>query len=65
MPATFADGIFPVSGVQSAFFSIGGVITEFTVPQATSTVAYQINSSNQVCGLFSDGSSRPPRLLPG
>jgi hypothetical protein len=37
-------------GVQSAFFSVGGVITEFTVPQAIETIASQINSSNQVCG---------------
>ena len=41
---------------QLAFFSLGGIITEFWVPQATASVAEQINSSNQVCGFFDDGS---------
>src|SRR2546430_17200959 len=41
---------------QSAFFSLGGVITEFTVQQATASLAEQINSSNQVCGFFDDRS---------
>jgi hypothetical protein len=50
----FCGSDIPASGVQSAFFSIGGVITEFTVPQATASLAYQINSSNQVCGYFID-----------
>src|SRR6266480_425978 len=47
----------PGSLVPSAFFSVGGVITEFTVPNAIASVAYQINSSNQVCGYFIDDSS--------
>jgi hypothetical protein len=46
----------PASLVPSAFFSVGGVITEFTVPNAIASVACQINSSNQVCGYFIDGS---------
>ena len=53
----FCGSDIPGSGVQSAFFSLGGVITEFTVPQATASLAYQINSSNQVCGYYLDGSS--------
>ncbi len=46
----------PASLVPSAFFSVGGVITEFTVPNAIASVACQINSSNQVCGYFIDDS---------
>jgi uncharacterized membrane protein len=53
----FCGSYVPNGGVQSAFFSIGGVITDFTVPQAMASLAYQINSSNQVCGFFTDSSS--------
>jgi len=52
----FCGGDTPGSGAQSAFFSLGGVITEFTVPHAANSLAHQINSSNQVCGFFADGS---------
>ncbi len=52
----FRGSDFPRSGVQAAFFSLGGVITEFTVPHATNSLAEQINSSNQVCGFFADRS---------
>jgi len=55
----FCGSDIPGSGVQSAFFSVGEVITEFTVPRATASLAYQINSSDQVCGYFIDGSSVP------
>ena len=55
----FCGSDIPGSGVQSAFFSLGGVITEFTVPGATASLAEQINSSNQVCGYYLDGSSVP------
>ena len=52
----FCGSDIPGSGVQSAFLSVGGVITEFTLPRATASLAEQINSSNQVCGFFSDSS---------
>jgi len=44
----------PASGVQSGVVSIGGVITEFTVTDATNTLAYQINSSDQAAGYYID-----------
>src|SRR6266481_4846086 len=50
----FCGSDIPGSGVQSAFFSLDEVITEFTVPRATASLAYQINSSDQVCGYFID-----------
>jgi hypothetical protein len=57
-PADFA-GIFGDSfnGPFQAFVSIGGTITSFTVPGATSTLAYQLNNSNQlVVGYYVDSS---------
>ena len=55
----FCGSDIPRSGVQSAFFNLDGDVTEFTVPHATASLAYQINSSNQVCGYYLDGSSVP------
>ena len=52
----FCGSDIPGTGVQSAFLSVGGVITEFTLPRATASLAEQINSSNQVCGFFNDSS---------
>jgi hypothetical protein len=42
------------TGVQSAFTSIGGVKTDFTVPNATATLAYQLNATNTSCGYYID-----------
>jgi len=42
------------TGIQGAFLSIGGVVTEFTVPTATATLAYQLNATNQSCGYYID-----------
>jgi len=42
------------TGIQSAFTNIGGVLTDFTVPNASATLAYQINSFNQVAGYYND-----------
>jgi len=42
------------TGVQSAFVNLGGVKTDFAIPNATATLAYQINDANQVCGYFND-----------
>ena len=50
----FCGSDIPGSGVQSAFISLDGIITEFTVPEAIYSLAYQINSSNQACGYFGD-----------
>jgi hypothetical protein len=53
--ADFCGSVIPSStGVQSAYKSIGGVMTDFTVPNASATLAYQINSFNQVCGYYND-----------
>jgi hypothetical protein len=53
--ADFAGSNIPTStGIQGAFLSIGGVVTEFTVPNATATLAYQLNRTNQSCGYYID-----------
>jgi len=44
------------TGIQGAFLSIGGTVTEFTVPDATATLAYQLNMTNQSCGYYIDSS---------
>ena len=45
------------TGVQSAFTNIGGVLEDFVVPSAAATLAYQINSLNQVCGYWNDANA--------
>ena len=42
------------TGVQSAFLNIGGVLTDFVVPNASATLAYQINATNTSCGYYID-----------
>jgi hypothetical protein len=42
------------TGVQSGFVSLGGTVTEFTVADATATLAYQINSANEAVGYYID-----------
>jgi hypothetical protein len=44
------------TGIQSAFTNIGGVLTDFTVQNATATLAYQLNATNQTCGYYIDAS---------
>jgi hypothetical protein len=51
----FCGSDIPSSGIQSAFVSIGGVMTDFVVANATATLAYQINSTNTSCGYYIDG----------
>ena len=52
----FSGSVIPSSGIQSAFVSIGGNVTEFVAnPSATATLAYQINASNTSCGYYIDG----------
>ena len=48
----FAGSATPTGGIQEAFLSIGGAITEFAVPNATATLAYQLNTTNQSCGYY-------------
>ena len=45
------------SGIFQAFISVGGTLTSFSVPAALSTLAYELNNSNQlVVGYFIDSS---------
>jgi len=53
----FSGSVIPSSGIQSGFVSIGGNVTEFVVPNATATLAYQINTTNTSCGYYIDSSA--------
>jgi hypothetical protein len=53
----FVGSVIPSSGIQSGFLSIGGNVTEFTVPNATATLDYQLNTTNQSCGYYLDSAS--------
>ena len=44
------------TGIQSAFLNIGGVLTDFVVTDATATLAYSLNATNQSCGYYIDAS---------
>ena len=48
----FCGSVIPSSGTQSGFLSIGGNVTEFAVPNATATLAYQLNATNQSTGYY-------------
>jgi hypothetical protein len=50
----FAGTVIPTGGIQEAFVSIGGTITEFVVTGATATLAYMLNTTNQSCGYYVD-----------
>jgi hypothetical protein len=52
----FAGSVIPTGGIQEAFLSIGGTVTEFVVTDATATLAYQLNTTNQSCGYYVDSS---------
>jgi len=52
----FAGSVIPTGGIQEAFLSIGGTVTEFAVADATATLAYQLNATNQSCGYYIDSS---------
>jgi hypothetical protein len=45
------------TGIQSAFTNIGGNLVDITIPDASATLAYMINSSNQVCGYSNDAAA--------
>ena len=50
----FCGSVIPSSGIQEAYVSIGGVMTDFMVTNATATLAYQINTTNTSCGYYID-----------
>jgi hypothetical protein len=52
----FAGAASDATGSGPGFVSLGGTVTTFSVPGATATGAYQLNSSNQVEGYYIDGS---------
>jgi hypothetical protein len=47
------------NGTQTAFISVNQVVTTFAVPGATATFAYQVNSTNQIVGYYTDSSGVP------
>ena len=57
-PGDFTGGFDPDgSGIFQAFVSVRGTITSFSVPEALSTFAYEINNSKHlVVGYYIDGS---------
>src|SRR5262249_38291961 len=52
----FAGSATPTGGIQAAFLNIGGTVTEFAVTDATASLAYQLNATNQSCGYYIDSS---------
>jgi hypothetical protein len=52
----FCGSNTPSGGIQEAFLNIGGTGTEFAVTDATATLAYQLNATNQSCGYYIDSS---------
>ena len=52
----FAGGVTDATGFNQGFVSLGGTITPFSIPGATFTYAYQLNSSNQLEGYYIDRS---------
>ena len=50
----FVGSVILSDGTQPAFVSLGGSVTTFAVPDATATLAYQLNSSNQITGYYLD-----------
>ena len=52
----FAGSDIPTGGIQQAFLNIGGTVTEFSVTNATATLAYQLNATDESCGYYIDSS---------
>src|SRR4029450_11016212 len=50
----FCGNIVLSDGSSLAFLNLSRNLTRFTVPDATATLAYSINSSNQVAGYYVD-----------
>jgi hypothetical protein len=55
----FCGSATPTGGIQSGFLSVGSAIAVFAVQDATATLAYQLNATNQSCGYYinADGST--------
>jgi hypothetical protein len=52
--ADFCGNIVLSDGTSPAFLNLSGIVTMFTVPDATATLAYSINSSLQAVGYYVD-----------
>jgi len=52
----FVGTVILTDATQPAFVSLGGSVTTFAVPDATATLAYQLNTSNQITGYYIDAS---------
>ena len=52
----FVGTVILSDATQPAFVSLGGSVTTFAVPDATATLAYQLNTSNQITGYYVDPS---------
>ena len=50
----FCGSLVLSDGSQLGFVNIAGNVTRFAIPDATATLAYSINSSNQVTGYYVD-----------
>jgi hypothetical protein len=50
----YCGSVIPTGGIQEAFVSVGGTVTEFAITDATATLAYQLNTTNQSCGYYVD-----------
>jgi YD repeat-containing protein len=46
-----------LDNTQSAFVSLNQVVTMFSVPGATATFAYQLNTANQIIGYYTDANN--------
>ena len=52
----FVGSVVLSDGTQQGFISLRGTITPFAVPDATATLAYQLNASDQLTGYYIDAS---------
>ena len=52
--ADFVGNIVLSDGTSPAFLNLSGIVTMFSVPDATATLAYSLNSSQQAVGYYID-----------
>ena len=50
----FVGTVILSDGTQPAFVSVRRIVTTFAVPDATATLAYQLNKFNQIIGSYTD-----------
>jgi hypothetical protein len=50
----FCGNVVLTDGTSPAFVSLFGIVTTFSIPDATATLAYSINSSDQIVGYYVD-----------